>query len=441
MEMEVVALITFGCAKNLVDSEVMHGYLTQSGYQFTSLPEKADIIILNTCGFIKPARDEAERAIRKVESLKRKNSRIKIIVAGCYSERYRKNLEEKYPAIDTWLGVKDFDKIVQVIKSQSFQEAKGTYLYNHKTPRSISTPPSWAYIKISEGCSHECTFCSIPLIKGPYRSREISSIFEEAQNLASRGVKEINLISQDTTYFGRDQGLKDGLTLLLKNLLKIQGIEWVRILYGYPEEISDSLLEVMGEKKICSYLDIPFQHSDARIVKKMGRSLDGERALKLLKKIRQKIPEIALRTSLVVGFPGEGKREFESLIKFIQEARFDHLGVFTYSQEEGTNAFALGDAVKESVKARRKEKIMEIQADISHEIHKRYVGQKIEVLFEGRWKENPEIMIGRSQFQAPEVDGVIFLDNPKPRVLLSHPIQKVEILSSDVYDLHGKILG
>jgi ribosomal protein S12 methylthiotransferase len=435
--MEKVALISFGCAKNLVDSEVMLGYLDKAGYKFVADPGEADIVVLNTCGFIEPAKKEARNALKEAVSFKRKGKRT--VAVGCYVERYKESLINKYPEIDVWLGVNDFDKIVQAIEGKPFKKSKHCFLYDHTSPRFIQTPPTWAYVKISEGCSHQCSFCAIPLIKGPYRSRPVSSVLKEAEKLSSQGIKEINLISQDTTYFGRDKGLEDGLSLLLKKLLKIREIEWIRILYGYPEEISEALLEVMQEERICSYLDIPFQHSNTKIIKKMKRGMDGRRALKLIQGLRKKIPDVALRTSLVVGFPGEGKKEFQNLEKFVQEAKFDHLGVFTYSREEGTDCFDLGDPVKESVKERRRDKIMEIQAEISFENNKKYLNQRFEVLVEGIPKENSDILIGRGRFQAPEVDGMIFIDAPGKWEKAVNTIQKVEITGGDVYDLYGKL--
>jgi len=435
--MEKVALISFGCAKNLVDSEVMLGYLEKAGYTFVTNPGEADIVILNTCGFIEPAKQEARNALKEAIAFKKKGK--KTVAVGCYVERYKERLMKKYAEIDVWLGVNDFDKIVQAIEGKPFKKSQHCFLYDHASPRYIQTPPSWTYVKISEGCSHECSFCAIPLIKGPYRSRSVSSILKEVEKLSSRGVKEINLISQDTTYFGRDQGLEDGLSLLLKELLKIQEIEWIRILYGYPEEISDSLLGVMQEERICSYLDIPFQHSNSRIIKKMKRGMDGRRALKLIQKLREKLPGIALRTSLVVGFPGEDKREFEDLEKFVQEARFDHLGVFTYSKEEGTDCFDFGDPVKESMKKKRRDKIMAIQSEISFENNKKYLNQSLDILIEGIPKENPDILIGRGRFQAPEVDGMILIDAPGKWEKVVNTIQKVEITGGDVYDLYGKL--
>lgn len=437
--MEKVALISYGCAKNLVDSEVMLGYLAQAGYHFVSRPEESDILILNTCGFIEPAKKEAYDALKEAVRLKNKKKVKKAVAVGCFVERHKSALKKKYPEIDIWLGVNDFDKIVLAIEGKPYQKSDKTFIYNHNSPRFLQTPPSWAYVKISEGCSHQCSFCAIPLIKGTYRSRPISSIVREVEELSERKVKEINLISQDSTYFGQDQGLEDGLSLLLRNLLEIKKIDWIRILYGYPEEISDSLLEIMQEKKLCSYLDIPFQHSHPKILKEMKRSMDGERALKLIQKIRKKIPDMAFRTSLLVGFPGEGKEEFDDLKKFIRKAKFDHLGVFTYSQEVGTGSFALGDPVKESVKRRRKEQIMEIQAEISFFKNKERLNQKVDALIEGTWTDNPSLMVGRGPFQSPEVDGIIFINKEEKWQEALNTIQKVEIIDWDVYDLYGKL--
>lgn len=441
MEMKQVALITLGCAKNLVDSEVMLGYLEKAGYTFVAKPQEADVVIVNTCGFIRPAKEESAQTLTQASHLKKRDDRKKIVAIGCYVERDKDFLQKRFPEIDLWLGVNDFHHIVEAVEGEPFQKSPSCFLYDHSSPRILSTPPGWAYLKISEGCSHQCSFCAIPLIKGSYRSRTLSSIITEAEILASRGVKEINLISQDSTYYGQDIGLKDGLAALLRNLIPIKDIEWIRVLYGYPEEITDALLEVIREEKICSYLDLPFQHSHPQIIKRMKRAMDGKRALRLIEKIRKKIPDLALRTSLVVGFPGEGKDEFENLINFVREARFDHLGVFTYSQEEGTDCFSLGDPVKESVKKRRKEKIMNTQADISFQNNSRYLHQHLEVIIEGTWREDPSQLVGRSWFQAPEVDGVIFLCSPLPLAKVVNTIQKVEINAYDIYDLYGNIIG
>lgn len=437
--MKKIALISFGCAKNLIDSEVMLGHMEKAGYSFVANPEEADILILNTCGFIEPAKKEARNAIKKAVAFKKKEEEKKVIVVGCYVERYKNSLEEKFPEIDVWMGVNDFDKIVHSIEGKTFEKSTKSFLYDHTSPRSRQTPPAWSYVKISEGCSHECSFCAIPLIKGPYRSRPISSIVQEVETLSLQGVKEINLISQDTTYFGRDKRMEEGLTLLLRELLKIKNIDWIRILYGYPEEISDSIIEIMQEDKICSYLDIPFQHSDPKILKKMKRAMDGKRALTLIEKLRYSIPDVVIRTSLVVGFPGEGKKEFDHLKRFVQEAQFDYLGIFTYSKEENTSSFSFGDTIKESVKNRRRNKIMEIQADISFHKNERYLNQQVDALIEGTSKDNPSVLIGRGKFQAPEVDSVILIETPDDWTNVVNTIQKVEITGRDVYDLYGQL--
>ena len=439
--MKSVALITFGCAKNLVDSEVMAGHLENAGYVSEADLSRAGTIILNTCGFISPARAEAEAAIRDSVRLKKKDPSKKIIVTGCYPERSLDELRRRFPAVDGWLGVKDFDRIVDVIEGRSFAPSEKTFLYDHRTPRLLSTPPSWAYVKISEGCSHECAFCSIPLIKGPFRSRHPSSIVKEVEHLAALGVKEINLVSQDTTFYGKDLGQGTGLSSLLKKLVKINGVAWVRVLYGYPEEITEELLETMCEPKICAYLDIPFQHSDLKMTRRMKRGMDGRRALKLLAEIRRKLPEVSVRTSLMVGFPGESREEFENLKTFVREARFDHLGVFTYSRESGTAAHGLGDPIGEKIKLRRKDKILEIQAEISSAKLRARVGQTLEVLVEGRWIEDTCLLIGRGRFQAPEVDGVIFIPSARDETASPGPLRAVEITGSEVYDLRGKFAG
>lgn len=434
-----VSLITFGCAKNLVDSEVMAGYLGRAGYAFINDPVKADIIVLNTCGFIGPAKEEAEAGIERALRIK-KRGRQRVVVAGCYVERNEAELRKLYPEVDAWVGVKDFDKIVRIAAGIPFQAAERTFLYDHTMPRVLTTPASWAYVKISEGCSHRCAFCSIPSIKGPYRSRPMSSIVEEVRNLARAGVREVDLISQDTTYFGRDKGRSDGLALLLKRIIAIPGTAWVRFLYGYPEEITDGLLEILSEPKVCPYLDIPFQHSDGRILRAMRRATDGRKALKLLARIRKRIPDIAVRTSLVVGFPGEGVREFENLKTFVREARFNHLGIFTYSQEEGTPAERLGDPVPERVKEHRRDVLLEIQAGMSKDKMRSYVGRTLDVLIEGPRSDGSGILTGRTRYQAPEVDGLVFIRMPAGQTL-DGVLHKVEITGSGRYDLRGTIVS
>ncbi len=437
---KTIALITYGCAKNLVDSEVMLGFLKQEGYELLPDPGKADVVIINTCGFIRPAKDEARGAIEEALALKRARRGLTVVVAGCYVERFRPDLAARYPGVDIWLGVKEFDRIVPAIEGRSYLPHGKTFLYSHKTPRVVSTPRPWAYLKISEGCSHQCSFCTIPLIKGPYRSRSVPSIIAEARTLAESGVREINLVSQDTTAFGHDKGLDLGLVQLLRRLVDIPKLRWIRVLYGYPEEITTPLLEVMKEKKICSYLDIPFQHADRRLLRRMKRSMDASRSLKLIEKIRRMLPDVALRTSLIVGFPGEGKREFEELKNFVLEAHFDHLGVFTYSPEENTPAFRLKDSPSESEKVRRRDEIMSLQAEISRAINRKYVHRRLEVLLEPRTEPGAGPIIGRTRFQAPEVDGIVRIEPRFDAFGHVRTIEKVEITAAEVYDLRGKII-
>jgi ribosomal protein S12 methylthiotransferase len=437
--MKKIALISLGCAKNLVDSEVMLGVLAKNKYKFVQETDSADIIIINTCGFILPARQEAQDTIEKAILEKRKKKEKKIIVAGCYVQRNLAGLREAYPEVDAWTGVSDFDKIARIVEGKSYESASDCFLYDHTSPRLISTPPAWAYVKISEGCSKFCSFCTIPSIKGPYKSRTVSSIIEEVSGLVQQGIKEVNLISQDTTYFGHDNRQKDGLARLLEELLKIEKLGWIRILYSYPEEVTDSLLEIMREERLCSYLDIPFQHSHPQIIKKMKRGWDRKRSLEFLERARNRIPDVAVRTSLIVGFPGEGKLEFDDLKSFVTQARFDHLGVFTYSSEEDTPSFRLGDPVKKSVKQSRKNAIMGIQAELSYENNEKYVGRDMDILIEGTLKQDHSLMVGRSQYQAPEVDGIVFIDAEDAKKEVINTIQKVEITDRDVYDLYGRL--
>ena len=435
-----VALVSLGCAKNLVDSEVMLGVLKKSGFAFAGRAEDADIVIVNTCGFIGPAREEAEEAIESVLRLKRKDSRKRVIAAGCYVERDRALLETKFPEVDAWTGVRSFDRITAIVQGKPVTGPDRTFLYSDESPRLVSTPGTWAYVKISEGCSHRCGFCAIPLIKGPYVSRSLASIAREVRALAGLGVREINLISHDTTWFGRDRGLRHGLVRLLERLVRVEGVEWVRFLYGYPEEITDPLLDIMIEPKICRYFDIPFQHSDPGLIKAMKRGMDGVRALRLLDRIRTKLPGAAVRTSLIVGFPGEGRKEFAGLRRFVRQARFDHLGVFTYSPEKGTTAYGRPDTVGPEEKEERRREIMDIQSNLSLAKNNSYLGKRVDVLVESCEIGTGGRAFGRGRFQAPEVDGVIRFTLPAGMTEPPSPIIRVEVNSASAYDLEGRIV-
>ncbi len=438
MSSKKITLISLGCAKNLVDSEVMLGYLNQAGYSLVADIHDADAVIINTCGFISDARGESEAAVQNALKEKRHNPIKRIVVTGCYVEVEPEALKEKYPEVDAWIGVKDFNHIVEALEGRDYAPGKNCFLYSHSSPRLLSTPSGWAYIKIAEGCSHACSFCAIPRIKGRYRSRSIDSIHKEAQNLADDGIREIILTSQDSTYYGRDLGMTDGLPGLLETLLETSGLEWLRFLYAHPGEVSDALLDIMQTEKICSYLDIPLQHADPRILKAMRRKTDAADALKFIRRVRKKIPNIVLRTSLIVGFPGEGRREFKTLKTFVRQAGFDHLGVFTYSREMHTPAYHLRDPIEEQEKEERKQEIMEIQADISARRNKRFLKQTLPVLVDGRLAEDPSILTGRTRYQAPEVDGVVYADTGEDRNDYSGHIIPVEITACDEYDLYGQ---
>lgn len=438
--MKKVALISLGCAKNLVDSEVMLGALKRAGYALVTRPGEADIVVVNTCGFIRPARDEAEKTLGGVIRLKRKDPRKTIVAAGCYVEREEETLRRRFPDVDVWTGVRSFDRIAEILEGRPVQRPDRVFLCSDTSPRLVSTPGTWAYVKVSEGCSHRCAFCSIPLIKGPYVSRSRASIVREVRALARLGIKEVNLVSHDTTFYGRDRGIRDGLARLLEHLVRVDGIEWIRFLYGYPGEITNPLLEALTANKVCRYLDIPFQHCDGRLLKAMNRATPGERALDLLRKVRDRVPGVALRTSLIVGLPGEGRAEFESLKRFVQKARFDHLGVFTYSPEKGTGAFLRPDAISVKEKERRRAEIMAVQAGISREKNQSYVGQTLDVLVEGRKEGNGRALVGRTRFQAPEVDGRVVLALPRRSPRLPAPIVRAEISSAGPYDLRGRLV-
>ncbi len=435
-----IALISLGCAKNLVDSEVMLGAFKRAGYVPVGRAEDADCVVVNTCGFIGPAREEAENALREVVAVKRRDPSKRIVAAGCYVERDRDRLEREFPEVDAWTGVRDFDRIAEIVEGRAVRARSRTFLYSDASPRVVSTPGTWAYVKVSEGCSHRCAFCAIPLIKGPYVSRSVASVVREARALARLGAKEIDLVSHDTTWFGRDRGLRNGLARLLDGLSRVDGVAWIRFLYGYPEEVDGTLLEAMSSPKVCRYLDIPFQHAAPRLIRAMKRGLDGARALRLLERVRTKLPGVAVRTSLIVGFPGEGPEEFAALRRFVEEARFDHLGVFAFSPETGTPAGRLAQTVSPEEKEARRAEIMEVQAGISLRANAGRVGGAIEVLVEGPDPDRAGLWTGRGRFQAPEVDGVVRFALPPGMTEPPSAVVRVGIDSAGAYDLEGRLV-
>jgi len=437
---ETVFLVSLGCPKNLVDSEVILGLLSRAGYSLTSRPSEAQIIIVNTCSFIQDATKEAIETILQLSRYKEKGSCRLLVVSGCLPQRYGRSLEKEFPEVDLFVGTGDFQNLPEILsknqKAKSFL-SKPAFLYDEKTPRILSTPSFSAYLKIAEGCSNLCTFCTVPKIRGPYRSRGIPSVLQEAQRLADQGVQEIILIAQDTTAYGRD--LHDGTNLekLLKGLIRVERLRWIRMLYSYPKPdyFTEGLLKLMAqEKKICSYLDLPIQHIDDEILKRMGRRSRSHEIYSLLHKIRTVLPEVSLRTSLIVGFPGETEKHFRALLGFVEEAWFDHLGIFKYSAEEGTPASRLVGSVPESVKEERLGVLMDLQKKISLKKHRRLVGRKMEVLVEGLDRQR-RLLRGRLKTQAPEIDGSVLLKGKaKPGDWVEARITKAL-----PYDLIGEI--
>jgi ribosomal protein S12 methylthiotransferase len=437
---ETVCMVSLGCPKNLVDSEVMLGLLSQEGYALTTDPSKAEILIVNTCSFIRDASQEAIDTVLQMARYKKEGRCRRLIVSGCLPQRYGKVLETELPEADLFIGTGSFQNLPRILAGKSRGKSylsPSTFLYNEKTPRILSTPSFTAYLKIAEGCSKRCTFCTVPKIRGPYRSRRRSSVLKEAHRLADRGVKELILIAQDTTAYGED--LLDGASLekLLKALAGVQGLRWIRMLYAYPETryFTEGLLETMAqEEKICPYLDIPIQHIDDAILRRMGRRSKSLEIRAILQKIRAFVPEISLRSSLIVGFPGEGEAEFNSLLQFVEETQFDHLGVFKFSREEGTPASRLPNQVPEEVKEERLGIIMERQREISLRKHQKMIGKSVEVLVEGLDLKTKTLK-GRLKTQAPEIDGCVFLKGEaNPGDLVTARIKQAY-----PYDLKGEI--
>ncbi len=442
--MQKVGLISLGCAKNLVDSEVMLGKLKQAGFQITPKLQEAEIVIINTCSFLEDAKRESLETIFEIQRWRRSGSLKKLIVAGCLPQRYFPALQSEMPEVDAFLSVDDIERIDQICLSDIKQLSKASfpepkYLYNDKSPRLLATPPYLAYVKIAEGCDHLCSFCIIPKIRGPYRSRDPKSILREVKQMADMGVKEINLIAQDTTAYGQDFKREDALPILLEELSHLDGIHWIRLLYGYPSGISDRLLHAMlSSDKICHYLDIPFQHASKRILERMMRGGDRDSHITLIEKMRRLIPDIALRTSVIVGFPGETEQDFKELLSFCKEVEFDHLGVFQYSHEEGTEAFPLGDDIPEAVKREREAKLKEAQQKILMNKNQQRIGQSFEVLCEGACEETGDLLCGRMKYQAPDVDSRIVINEGLAQ---AGDFIRVKITKAFPYDLIGRIVG
>jgi ribosomal protein S12 methylthiotransferase len=468
-----VGFVSLGCPKNLVDSEVMMGMLSQAGAELTPRAQDADVIVVNTCSFIDSAQQESVNTILEMAKLKSEGRRL--VVAGCLVERFRDEIRKNIPEVDAVVGTGELDKILaaagvapvqdpaspfKILTSRPEGDLRVTqgrfsregwdgaiadlpnYLYDENTPRVLATPRHMAYIKIAEGCDHPCTFCIIPQLRGKFRSRRFESVVAEAERLARSGVREITLIGQDTTCYGEDFGLKDGLALLLEKLAHIEDLRWIRFLYAYPNKITGKLLEtIAAHDKICSYVDVPMQHASPTALKRMKRGGGADIFLRMIEKIRRTIPGVTVRSSFIVGFPGETEKEFEELCDFVREAKFDWMGAFGYSDQDGAAAFSLDKKVPQREIERRRKRLMQIQRQISKKQKKALVGKECDLLLEGTSEESDLLLEGRTAMHAPEIDGKVFV-NEFPEGLDPQPGQfyRCEIVESHDYDLVARIL-
>ncbi|HXC42186.1 MAG TPA: 30S ribosomal protein S12 methylthiotransferase RimO [Candidatus Dormibacteraeota bacterium] len=471
-----VGFVSLGCPKNLVDSEVMMGLLARAGAELSPRAEDADVIVVNTCSFIESAQQESVNTILEMAGHKTAGRAKKLVVAGCLVERFRDEIRKRIPEVDAVVGTGELRNILAatgiapapvkndsplvVLSSRPEGDARAAqgrfsreqwdgaiadlpnYLYDEDTPRILATPKHTAYIKIAEGCDHPCTFCIIPQLRGQFRSRRFESVIAEAERLAQMGVREITLIGQDTTCYGEDFGLKDGLALLLEKLAAIEDLRWIRFLYAYPNKITLKLLETIGShEKICSYMDVPLQHASPTILKRMKRGGGADVFLRSIAQMRREIPGLTLRTSFIVGFPGETEKEFEELCDFVSEAQFDWMGTFSYSDQEGANAYGLDKKVSPAEIERRRKHLMGIQRKISKKKKKALVGQEFDLLLEGSSDETDLLMEGRTSMHAPEIDGKVFVnDFPEETEPQAGEFYRCEITETHDYDLVAKIL-
>jgi ribosomal protein S12 methylthiotransferase len=438
-----VGIVSLGCAKNLVDTEVMLGILDQKGFEIINNPAEADIIIVNTCSFINTAKEESINTILQMAAYKEKGNCKALIVAGCLSQRYKDELLLELPEVDALIGTGDWGRIDDAVQAalqgdRTVIVGSAEEIYDEMQPRIPTTPHFSVYVKIAEGCDNCCSYCVIPAVRGGFRSRTIESIAAEVKILAQKGVKEINLIAQDTTSYGRDLYGEPQLVRLLKALIPIEGIEWIRLLYCYPSYFSDELISLIAtESKICKYVDIPLQHADDEMLRAMHRRNSQEEVVALLRKIRAKIPGVAIRTSFIVGFPGESDIHFLKLRAFIKDFRFDRVGIFMYSQEEGTPAGAMPNQIPEQVKEDRYHQLMELQMQISQELNDALVGKRVKVIIEGENNGEP-IIYGRTEREAPEIDGKVYLTK-RARIKAGDMVW-AEITEGYAYDVSAEIV-
>ncbi|MEW6324988.1 MAG: 30S ribosomal protein S12 methylthiotransferase RimO [Nitrospirota bacterium] len=443
-----VAVVTLGCPKNQVDSEVMRGLLARDGFRLIEQPERADVVVVNTCGFIDQAKEESIDTIVRLAKLKQSGRCRVLIATGCLTQRYSGELLKEIPELDGVTGTGDFQTIAEICRER-LAPAKTTvpislteqmaFLYDDATPRHRIGPKHSAYVKVSEGCNYRCSFCAIPSFRGDLKSRPIDSVVREVEQLAKEGVKEINLIAQSLTSYGWDWRDKSALVRLLAQLAPVAGIEWIRLFYTYPTDFTDELIELLAkERKLCRYVDLPLQHINDRLLKAMNRKGSRRDIEQLIERLRKAIPDLALRTTFIVGFPGEGEAEVEELEEFVRAIGFDRIGVFTYSPEEGTAAFALGDPVSAEEKAERRQRLLDLQEEIAGERLAAMIGKKLRVLVDGPADDGSDRLEARHQGQAPEIDGVVLLEQskkqPSPGDLVT-----VEITDTIGYDLVGRV--
>ncbi|MBZ5526487.1 MAG: 30S ribosomal protein S12 methylthiotransferase RimO [Acidobacteriia bacterium] len=441
-----VGFVSLGCPKNLVDSEVMMGILQQGGYELTPNANEADVLVVNTCSFIEPAQKESVDTILEMAEHKKFGMAKKLIVAGCLVERFRTMILENIPEVDAVVGTGEVERILEAVRGDLRvlpAEAAPTFLYHDLTPRVVTTPRHAAYIKIAEGCDHPCTFCIIPELRGKFRSRRFESVVREAENLVAAGAREITLIGQDTTSYGEDLGLRDGLAQLLEKLAQTPELLWVRFLYAYPNRVTQKLLETLAaQPRIAKYMDMPLQHASRNVLARMKRGSNGEAFLKLLERIRGTIPGVSLRTSFIVGFPGETDADFDELCDFVSAAEFDWMGVFEYSDVETAESAALDAKVDAETMRGRREELMGIQKRISRKKLRAAKGSKQIALVEGLSKENPLVWEARLEGMAPEIDGKVFLTDieVEGRTAEAGDAVRVKITKTDAYDLIGEVV-
>jgi ribosomal protein S12 methylthiotransferase len=437
-------LVSLGCAKNLVDSELIIGNMTQAGWHFEEEPESADLLMLNTCGFIQPAVEEAIDEILELARIKETNPEQKLVVVGCLVQRYKESLPEELPEVDLFVGTEGCHDMAERVAAlfgdeiATLVQIPDRFIMDSSLPRTLTTPFYRAWFKLTEGCDNRCTYCMIPSIRGDLRSRTLDDLVREGLILEKKGVRELSLIAQDLTAYGDDLDIKTSLPVLLERLINETSIPWIRLLYLYPSGIDDRLLELMaGNERILPYLDIPFQHVSSRVLASMNRRYTNEDLYRLVTRIREYLPDVALRTTFLVGFPGETEEDVNQLIEFMQETRLDHVGVFPYANESGCTSENYPGQVEEEVKIARMERVMSVQSEISRSIQQKYVGREELVLVEGLSKETDLLLEGRTRFQAPDVDGCVYINEGTAN---PGDIVKVYITESQVYDLVGGII-